>query len=394
MADFKNIPLVTAIAAGFTLLISSQANAFTFVEIANTNTPDFTNIDSSAYAINDLGEVAFIGETMGASGIFVGDGGNVSVVVDTSDGFTGFRELDINSAGTVVFEDGTGIFTVGGDGTTAPVITMASSLGLIGYTAEDQLRDPLINESGTVAFFAQNSDEGEEGIFLSQGENIAPIAEAPDIFPFRFSLNNNDEVAFFGQSDLAVEQGGDAIFVGDATGIPTALSDPFDLDTIERVTINDAGTVVYDAIIDPVDGMLTVGVFVQNVDDVDLLFDSTAFDGELPRPTINNQGTIVFDTGSAIFDGPDPTTDKVIGVGDMLLGSAITSIGFSQRNGLNNQGQIAFAAEFEDGSVGIFRADPEEPDTQSVPEPMSLLGLLAAGVASQLCISRKMPKAS
>ncbi|WP_226587672.1 DUF7453 family protein [Microseira wollei] len=51
----------------------------------------------------------------------------------------------------------------------------------------------------------------------------------------------------------------------------------------------------------------------------------------------------------------------------------MTALGFS-RQGLNNSGQIAFGVYLADGRQAIFRADP-----QAVPEPASVLGLLAVG---------------
>ncbi|MBD0362166.1 MAG: PEP-CTERM sorting domain-containing protein, partial [Coleofasciculus sp. C3-bin4] len=44
----------------------------------------------------------------------------------------------------------------------------------------------------------------------------------------------------------------------------------------------------------------------------------------------------------------------------------------------NNSGQLAFVAGLENGISGVFRADPQPP-VQSVPEPSSVLGLLAVG---------------
>ena len=48
---------------------------------------------------------------------------------------------------------------------------------------------------------------------------------------------------------------------------------------------------------------------------------------------------------------------------------------FGETNGLNDSGQLSFYAELADGTQGIFRAEPEP---EQVPEPASVLGLLAA----------------
>jgi hypothetical protein len=83
--------------------------------------------------------------------------------------------------------------------------------------------------------------------------------------------------------------------------------------------------------------------------------------------------------GSGIFTGADPITDKVIALGDTLFGATVVSLDFSTK-GLNNSGQLAFLATFEDGTSGIFRANPESiSEPKSVPEPASGLGLLLGG---------------
>lgn len=67
--------------------------------------------------------------------------------------------------------------------------------------------------------------------------------------------------------------------------------------------------------------------------------------------------------GSGIFTGPDPVADKVIQTGDTLDGSIITRLRFCD-DGLNNSGQLAFQATFDDPTVpdgirvAVYRATP------------------------------------
>jgi hypothetical protein len=79
--------------------------------------------------------------------------------------------------------------------------------------------------------------------------------------------------------------------------------------------------------------------------------------------------------GEGIFTSSGAVTNKVIAIGDALFGSTVTSL-YGQTNGLNDSGQLSFYAALADGTEGIFRADREP---QPVPEPASILGLLAAG---------------
>ncbi|MGJ3252499.1 MAG: choice-of-anchor tandem repeat NxxGxxAF-containing protein [Elainellaceae cyanobacterium] len=389
--------MTTLVSLGIVLSLGNSAKAFTFVEIANTNTSGFTSIDSITYSINDSGSVAFSADIGGQSGIFSGNGGIIDTIVDPSEGFVDFTFVDINTAGTTVFtaDGNNAIFTAEG-GVISSVIDIPSSLGLLGFTAGGfpPFLEPRINESGTIAFTARNAG-GNSGIFITDGGVFTTIAEPPNFDTFRFSPNNNGEVGFFATSPLAPD--GDAVFIGDGTGLPTPLADPLGFGTVEGPSLNDAGTVVFDALFIDM-GMPLQGIFTQSKGgDPQLLVDTSSNFSNFDRQAINNLENIVFDASldlgpGGIFAGPDPVSDRVIRLGDMLFGSTITSTSFTHQTGLNNQGQFAFTAQFDDGSIGIFRADPDDSDTQSVPEPMSILGLFligATGVVSKLRHSTK-----
>jgi hypothetical protein len=90
--------------------------------------------------------------------------------------------------------------------------------------------------------------------------------------------------------------------------------------------------------------------------------------GTLSRPSINNLGNIAFeesvDSGaSGIFVGPDPIADRVVGTGDTLDGLTVTNLRICDE-GLNDSGQLAFQATFNDPSlpdgrrVAVYRATP------------------------------------
>jgi hypothetical protein len=79
-------------------------------------------------------------------------------------------------------------------------------------------------------------------------------------------------------------------------------------------------------------------------------------------PSLNDHGRVAFsallDTGEhGVFTGPDPVGDRVIGTGDALDGSTVTSVVFC-REGLNNLGQLAFQAQLADERSVVMVATP------------------------------------
>jgi hypothetical protein len=86
-------------------------------------------------------------------------------------------------------------------------------------------------------------------------------------------------------------------------------------------------------------------------------------------------------------------SDKVIGTGDNLFESTVTSISFGN-HGLNNLGQLAFYAQLANGTSGIFRADPvsDTPEPEPVPEPVSVLGLLAFAAFGAGSVDKRQKK--
>ncbi|MEL7512528.1 MAG: choice-of-anchor tandem repeat NxxGxxAF-containing protein, partial [Cyanobacteria bacterium J06554_3] len=239
--------------------------------------------------------------------------------------------------------------------------------------------------AGAIAFEAVNfGGDSDQGLYLVEGGAISVIAESPDFDIFRFDLNNNNQVAFASLSSLAPD--GDGIFISEGGAAPTVLPDPLGFGTVEGPTLNDSGTVAFDVLFNNAEGDPVQGIFTQNGESLELIVDDSGELMGLGRPAVNNKGTVAFtagfDTGgSALFSATASSMTRVIGTGDRLFGQLVTSAGLTQQTGLNNEGQIVFTASFADGSQGIFRADPEGSPVQSVPEPTSLIGLLAVSVA-------------
>lgn len=266
-------------------------------------------------SINNLGDVAFAAFLSGgASGIFRGRGGPLTRIIKTENSqfaFFGF-DVSVNDAGVVAFKGeldnfDEGLFT--GSGAAVTTVYLAS-------TSQFQGNDvgPAINNAGQIAF-EEDLDTGQSGIFLSSGGQITTVALNREPIGGFFrppGLNNNGVAGFMA---FLRRGGNEAVFRGNG-------------------------------------GPLT------RVADSRGLYSTFDFGG----PSINDGGAMAFastlDTGEqGIFAGPDPVADRVILAGDSLDGAVTTNFVFC-REGLNNQGQLAFLAFLDDGRSLIVRATP------------------------------------
>lgn len=78
--------------------------------------------------------------------------------------------------------------------------------------------------------------------------------------------------------------------------------------------------------------------------------------------SINRVGGLVFEAdldlqGRGIFTGPNVAEDRVIGVGDVLLGQTVVAVGLQKAEALNDDGTVTFWAEVSDGTQHIVRAE-------------------------------------
>ncbi|MFN8494661.1 MAG: choice-of-anchor tandem repeat NxxGxxAF-containing protein [Caldilineaceae bacterium] len=264
--------------------------------IANTSSPPS---EFGGISINAGGTVAFTGVlTTGNRGVFTGNGGPLTTIVLGS--FLSFPS--INNQGVVAFGTGNDIFV----GSGGPPVTVATDGGAI-----SGIGDPAINTQGTVVFAAGLS-EGGQGIFTSNGGQLTLVVDtnglfrAFQVFPV---INSRGTVAFAATRNT----GDDGIFTA-ANGLFATIVDNRGLFRgFDALSINTGGGVAFQALLDA-----------------------------------GSEG---------IFTGPDPVADKVMTIGDPLLGSTVTGLAFS-REGLNDMGQLAFRAALADGRQVIVRADP------------------------------------
>ncbi|MGI2901892.1 DUF7453 family protein [Tolypothrix sp. VBCCA 56010] len=372
MIAIKRLSVATAVGLVLSLLVNSEAFAFTYTKIADSN--DHFNKFGFYPAINNEGTVTFSADLdAGGSGIYIGSGENTSLIADSSGQFSSFFTFAIADTGIVAFkaaldEASVGIYT---NENTAPIAysKVPAALG-----------DLAINSKGTVTF-SQILDRGVRAVLTNNDGINTTIADTSDTSPYsRFegiAINSAGAVAFTAElkergRGIYTVHGGNTMTMADTNG---------DFDFLFNPAINNAGTVAFKGVLDKLAGE---GIYTSDGQTLTKIADNSSVFDFFENPAINNQGTVAFKGvlrggGLGIYTGANPETDKVIALGDSLLGSTVTDLYFSNR-GLNDKNQFVFYAKLADGRTGVFRADSDRQEpTTSVPESRFALGLLTVG---------------
>jgi hypothetical protein len=293
----------------------------------------FSNIGISGDEVSFLGNLSLPGPD--EDGVFVGDGGEVETVGTL--GQAVYPAIDDGAVAYVGMHLGANGVLVESQGSTTPIVLQGAA-GPIGEFAS--FRDPAI-DNGVVAF--TGSYTGGHGIFSSDGETLTTIAKTGDISSAGVLSGlggasiSEGKVAFLGRyfGGAPSHQG---IFVGD--GGPLA-------------TIAKGGDLTdYGALID--------------FDAPSISHDLVAF-----HATWND--------GHGIFVWKEGVIKAALQTGDALFGSTVVNFGF-RRFGLdpNGSGNLAFAYVLADGRLGVALA-------RQVPEPSTLALAFLALVAEIRC---------
>jgi len=325
-----------------------------------------------------------------------------------------------NNSGTTVFAGSAynlGTSQVNGSGPTAVISNTNGSINNVAYDStpfvtvaldpsqsindlSNQIAvgsfvsEPSINNQGTVAYIAGNSD-GTSSILTKSSSGVpTTIAENSNNSNFSDfhlggldvgrgqgpfakytvpSINDKGSVAF--NADL--KGGGKGIFISDGSNPTTVIAEttnsPFSYFSLP--TLNNSNTVAFNA------GFTTGGAAILESSNGKLTTIADTSSGSIFKDftsdvALDQQGNVVFqadlkDGNTAIYTGSTSGLNKVIAVGDSLDGSTVSNL-FVSHEGLNDNGQIAFDAVLANGGQEVFRADPV-----AVPEPssISLLGI-------------------
>lgn len=373
----KNV-LSLSVAALATIL-PHPANAetvYSFTRIAD-DTVTAAEIGVAPAALNDAGQVAFMaGGPPGAAGVFMGSGGPLTTVADTTGEFRalgfpsfgiplsrGFASID--GLGQVTFaavtRDSRNGYFAGPDGavivadTTPPILRFDGdvfSSGSGSATTFEALE--LVNQGLRLAILVGNG--GPLTRIADTSQDFAVLDLAPRV-------NASGLVAFHATR----RDGSEGIFVGSGASLTTIAdtSGPFAAFT-DAPAIADTGAVLFQATLKVSPGHARIhGLFLSRGGTIRTVVDDTgAFTSFGFAPAVNARGEVAFEGTTksgrvGIFTGRDPNEDCVIAIGAPLDGSTVFDLSTSSfRTSLNNKGQIAFSVQLEDGRTGVYRADP------------------------------------
>jgi hypothetical protein len=316
----------------------------------------FSDFSPYVASVNDAGTVAFQAAlTAGGSGVFKGEGSDVEEVAgpDLLDAVTSHPDLS-NEGATSFYGDvsggGQGAFLLL-DGHLLTIADTAGSFAAIGPLG------PTMDEEGAVAFRADPA-EGTSGIFSGDGDTITTVADTEDRWSEFHGLPviTSDRAVVF-RADR--KDGVEGIYVGRAGSVETVVETGDVFETLARFpSASDRGTVAFAATLRTGGaGVFTVeGGKVTRVADTDSPFES--FRGAL----ITNAGSVVLVAtprggGLGLFTGPSSEQNRILAVGDPLLGSAVEELAANPVS-VNVHGQVAIRARLVDGRQLILRADP------------------------------------
>jgi hypothetical protein len=385
--------LPVAIALWVALAAPALAQEYSFTKVADSVTDGFDPFGFGGVSINTAGDVAFRAARFDADGFntiggiyrFNSAEGDTSTIVENRKKypFVGFFP-SMNDSGQVsfaarlrpdkkTFESPEVIFR--GDGKKlTEIAATADEFAFFGF-------DTSINNGGEVAFKAeldQNSaGEFPEGLFSGDGDVISTHhLNTADIqldgAPARFggndtrpSINDLGNIAF----DESVQPGFDpGIFLGQLGTFATIFAPNGDF--VEGPNLNDAGTVAFKrSFFDSVGGQFVIEIRTASGGAAAVVADTRGPFSEFGfrPPALNDNGQVAFhatldDFSMGIFTGPDTVNDKVVATGDSLDGDTVDSLAFYEE-GLNDSGELAFWAQFQDDftletRTAVFVATP------------------------------------
>ena len=330
------------------LAATAKATQYDFHLIADTLGPfkEFRQV-----AISKNGSVAFVAlQKTNEVGVFSGCGNAPLTTISRSGG--GYF-VAINDAGMVAFDRATEQDNSGGG------LFKGNGGALTTVLSEGSVYYPSINNHGSVAFRRVFGIDGppESFAFVSIGGRMTQI---PDSFESCQPAINNQNTVMVGRCAPLVG----SISISKSGERPTLILDSNgDFNSLYATTINNHGTIAFFGRKKSGE----VGVFTVAGGKINTIASTngpapSAFPSFTSEIALNRNGKVAFSARLApertgIFTGPNAVTDKVIATGDALFGSTVTVIAFS-RDGLNQNGELAFRATLANGEQVVVKATP------------------------------------
>ncbi len=383
--------LVLAGVAGVALGLSSSVLAADF-NFSAVDTTGFTYV--STPVMNDSGQVAFIGQRTGdtTKGYFLGTStGGAPLRLSTTDA-DGPHLPQINNAGQIAYTSfyNGAIVDVHRASVARGDELLAHGIYTNFFNGYTYFGDAVqINNAGDVTVLGRRVDRNTfadvrafatfNGVNNAVSEPMTsggPYQSFTETYP-TFGTNDNGDLAFTAQ----LSTGGQGVFLKRNGVVTTILSDPTNAyGYINEVKLNNQGHAL---------------IFAQS-NNRPALFE---YDGTSLKPYLvadgasgfngitwsdfNDQGQTAFMAGQqysneGIWIGTDVANDKVLKMGDKLFGATVNYLSLWP-GGLNNNGQIAFYAQLNDGRTLLVVATP-------APEPT---GVALIGIAIGALLNRR-----
>jgi hypothetical protein len=294
--------------------------------------------------------------------------------------FWAFNDVLLNDRGTVVFlarttdrAVGQGLYFARG-GRITPILVVGQAAPTGGVFTD--VANPTLNNEDLVAFVGRTTGPGQEGIFTSTEGGIVPVVmagqAAPDGGAYQFfldgspALNDRGQIAFVASTTERETQAIYA-FVGNRP-VPLVTTDdespvggPFT--EFGSVVLSDEGTIVF--IGRTTQSAVRGGLYITGRAQFILLARQGQDVGGTPlgafaNAVMNNKEQVVFQVQT-----PDPVSRviylatragvrQIVKAGDAAPGGGRFTA-FSTPD-LNDDGQLAFVAETNDGRHGIYMA--------------------------------------
>jgi hypothetical protein len=375
------VGLAIVLGAMFSDAQAQSAPQYTFTKMADSAEDGFDPFSFGCSSINTRGDVAFRAGRVAPDGFNTVDGiyrantdGSLTTIVEDEKRFNFIgRNPSMNDLGGVSFAarlDGgnkpdTESILRGSGKKLTTIASTADEFNFFGF-------DTSINNSGEIAFKAELDEEFnfDEGLFSGSGRAITThyLASTSDFDgnDSRPSINNLGDIAF----DESINFD-DGIFVGREGNFTTIAAPDPDV-SVQEPVLNDAETAAFErSFFDEANQEFVTEIVTGDGGPLTTIADTRgefAFFGFRP-PSLNDDGDVAFHatlddfSTSGIFVGPDAVEDRVIATGDTLDGSTVQNLTFCEE-GLNDSGQLAFQATFNDPSVpegvrvAVYRATP------------------------------------